>query len=117
MPFAVFVVAFVLVEFTRSHKFSVGGDVDFDGVGTSEVACFFYFFLGEGGVDKIGGCIVEVEGVHRSREELSKGSVFFHLCEDFVDFFVSLFFGVLFVEDAEGLILQTDTSKAEGAGI
>jgi hypothetical protein len=31
---------------------------------------------------------------------LSEGSVFFHLGEDFVYFFVSLFFGVLFVEDA-----------------
>jgi hypothetical protein len=60
--------------------------------------------LGEGWVDEIGCGVVEVERIHRSREELSESSVFFHLGKNFIYFGVSFFFGVLFVEDAELLV-------------
>jgi hypothetical protein len=105
--------AFVMVKVAGFDEFGVGGDVDFDGGVSSEVACSFDFFFGEGGVDEVSGGIVEVEGVHCRREELSEGSVFFHLSEDFVYFFVPLFFSVLLVEDAVGFVLQSYTSETK----
>jgi hypothetical protein len=104
----------VLIEFARFDYLSSGRDVDFYLFVTSKISLRCHFFFCEAIIYKISCSIVEIEWVHRSWEELSECSFCIHLSEDFVCFFVSFFFGVLFVENAEGFVFESDTAEAVG---
>jgi hypothetical protein len=64
-------------------------------------------------VDEISSSVIEIEGIHRSWEEIAERTISLHLSKDFVSFFIPFFFGILFVEDAKLLVFEADASQTE----
>jgi hypothetical protein len=48
---------------------------------------------------------------------LSQGFISFHIFENFIYSFISLFFVIFFVEDAELFVLESYASQAIGTGL
>jgi hypothetical protein len=107
--------SFKLIKFSILHCLYSSRNIDLDRFVTSEVSGCCNFFFGERVVDEVGSGIIEIERIHRSWEEVSEGSFFFHSSEYFVSFFVPFFFRILFVEDAELFVFESDASQAERA--
>jgi hypothetical protein len=102
--------SFVLIKFCIFDGLYSCWDIDFDRFITSQISSSCDFFFGKRIVDEISSRIVEIEGIHATREEVSEGSFFFHSSEYFFCPHISFFFGVLFIKDAELFVFQSDTS-------
>ena len=114
LPVTVGIISLVLIQVFHFNDFCGIGDIDLDRRIPPEISFRFDLFFCESRIDKGSGGIIEIKRIQISRKEIPEDSLFVHLSENLVRELIPFLFGVLFVEDTEGFVFESDAADAEG---
>ena len=100
----------ILIEFCILHDLHPLRYISSYRLISPEIPVFLYFFFCECIVDKVCEGIIEIKWIHRSREEIPECPISFHRSKYLLREDLPFFFGILFIENAVRLVLESDTS-------